>query len=573
MGTYNRAVITNGGQSMIAQAVAGASLEFTTIKTSNYAYPAGTNLATLTTINGIKQSKDITGAAVYNSRVIKISAAVDNTGISTAYTINTIGIYAKVGSGAESLFAVVTASAADTMPAYDSKPYSYIYEINLTMQNAANVTVTVNAAGLVNVADLNAAKVEIRGEIADLESALTAEQTARAAEIADLQAKKADVIVNTSENALIATFMDGGDNMPLKTLALNILPHQDGSGVPSPNNIRAITGHTATNVTRTGKNLLWRPYADGTSKVTNGITYTVNDDGSVTIDGTATADNVFYLVASGTSSLARKGLKSGTYKVKETNAQSSDSTFYIQIQYNGTFTSVYNSSKTFAYDEYAGTNDMLRIFVKNGTVLNKVTVYPMLTPASISSDQYEPYVSDNYSASFPQSAGTVYKGVLDLVNGTLTVTHGVLNLGELNWTEWPGVANVFRINIPSNIKKILNTEIPDWYCSIYKVAIGTSISATDFTIGQLHQAYLLCHDSRYTSGSALKTALAGQKLVYELATPVTYNLTPTEIDTLLGYNNIYMSIDGTVKAEYRADTKLYIDSKFEALQALIHENA
>ena len=111
---------------MIAQAVAGASLEFTTIKTSNYAYPAGTNLATLTTINGIKQSKDITSATVYNSRVIKISATVDNTGISTAYTINTIGIYAKVGSSAESLFAVVTASAADTMPAYNSKPYSYI---------------------------------------------------------------------------------------------------------------------------------------------------------------------------------------------------------------------------------------------------------------------------------------------------------------------------------------------------------------------------------------------------------------------------------------------------------------
>lgn len=174
MGTYNSAVITNGGQSMIAQAVAGASLEFTTIKTSSYAYPAGTNLATLTTINAIKQSKDITGAAVYNSRVIKISAAVDNTGISTAYAINTIGIYAKVGSSAESLFAVVTASAADTMPAYNSKPYSYIYEINLTMQNAANVTVTVNAAGLVNVTGLNAAKVEIEGEIDDLNSAFDA---------------------------------------------------------------------------------------------------------------------------------------------------------------------------------------------------------------------------------------------------------------------------------------------------------------------------------------------------------------------------------------------------------------
>lgn len=200
MGTYNSAVITNGGQSMIAQAVAGASLEFTTIKTSNYAYPAGTNLATLTTINGIKQSKDITSAAVYNSRVIKISAAVDNTGISTAYAINTIGIYAKVGSSAESLFAVVTASAADTMPAYDSKPYSYIYEINLTMQNAANVTVTVNAAGLVNVADLNAAKVEIQGEIADLKSALT--------EINNLDMKKVIESSSLSNTTRIEIYFD-----------------------------------------------------------------------------------------------------------------------------------------------------------------------------------------------------------------------------------------------------------------------------------------------------------------------------------------------------------------------------
>ena len=205
MGTYNSAVITNGGQSMIAQAVAGASLEITTIKTSSYAYPAGTNLATLTTINGINQSKDITSATVYNSRVIKISATVDNTGISTAYTINIIGIYAKVGSSAESLFAVVTASAADTMPAYNSKPYSYIYEINLTMQNAANVTVTVNAAGLVNVADLNAAKAEIQGEIADLRSTTVEIQ----GEIADLKNSIESLGLSIVDGAINITYTEG----------------------------------------------------------------------------------------------------------------------------------------------------------------------------------------------------------------------------------------------------------------------------------------------------------------------------------------------------------------------------
>lgn len=157
MGTYNSAVITNAGQAMIAQSFAGSDLRFTTVKTSAYVYPAGTNFSELVTINSIKQSKGITGAAVYNSRVIKVSAMVDNAGITTAYDINTIGVYASVGTDAEQLFAVITAIDADTMPAFNNRPYSYIYELNLTVGSTENLTVTVNNAGFVNVNDLNVA--------------------------------------------------------------------------------------------------------------------------------------------------------------------------------------------------------------------------------------------------------------------------------------------------------------------------------------------------------------------------------------------------------------------------------
>lgn len=157
MGTYNSAVITNAGQAMIAQSFVGSDLRFTTVKTSAYVYPTGTNLSELVTINSIKQSKGITGAAVYNSRVIKVSAMVDNAGITTAYDINTIGVYASVGTDAEQLFAVITAIDADTMPAFNNRPYSYIYELNLTVGSTENLTVTVNNAGFVNVNDLNVA--------------------------------------------------------------------------------------------------------------------------------------------------------------------------------------------------------------------------------------------------------------------------------------------------------------------------------------------------------------------------------------------------------------------------------
>lgn len=58
------------------------------------------------------------------------------------------------------------------------------------------------------------------------------------------------------------------------------------------------------------------------------------------------------------------------------------------------------------------------------------------------------------------------------------------------------------------------------------------------------------------------------QLCYELATPVTYHLTPQEVDTLLGVNNVWADT-GDTTAEYVADTKKYIDKKLAALTAQI----
>lgn len=173
MGIYNSAVITNTGQALLAQSVAGNDLKFTTVKTSNYTYPSGTSLADLTTLTGIKQSKNITGATVYNSRVIKVSAMVDNAGVTAEYSINTIGVYATVGTAAEQLFAVITAQEADKMPAFNSRPYSYIYDLNMTMQGTANITVTVNNAGFVNINDLNNALEGINESIESINEDLS----------------------------------------------------------------------------------------------------------------------------------------------------------------------------------------------------------------------------------------------------------------------------------------------------------------------------------------------------------------------------------------------------------------
>jgi hypothetical protein len=70
------------------------------------------------------------------------------------------------------------------------------------------------------------------------------------------------------------------------------------------------------------------------------------------------------------------------------------------------------------------------------------------------------------------------------------------------------------------------------------------------------------------TAAALKTAVTGQQLVYELAEPTTVQLSATQVNSLLGVNNLWAD-SGDTEVVYRADTKLYIAKKIaEAISAL-----
>lgn len=90
-------------------------------------------------------------------------------------------------------------------------------------------------------------------------------------DIADLETAKAPVIIDTASGS-IASFSDGADGMPVKSIVCQINPQQDLHGQANPYPAGG------------GKNLLPQPqsYSD------NGLTVTPNSDGSITIAGTAT---------------------------------------------------------------------------------------------------------------------------------------------------------------------------------------------------------------------------------------------------------------------------------------------
>ena len=138
MGVYNATVVTTAGQNLIASAIAGGeSVSFTALKTSTHVYPAGTALQNLTALSDVKQSVAPTSVDVYNNNVVQISARVPNTGIATAYLINTIGLFGNAGGGAETLIAVLTAQTPDEVPVFDAEsPAAFIFNVQMTLQNA-----------------------------------------------------------------------------------------------------------------------------------------------------------------------------------------------------------------------------------------------------------------------------------------------------------------------------------------------------------------------------------------------------------------------------------------------------
>lgn len=163
MGKYNGAVITTAGANVISQAISGTELTWTVMRSSSVAIPEGTDIASLTSLTGIEQTAAITDASVYGNSTIQVSARFSNTGVSTAYLLETIGIYGQLAGGAETLIAVMTAVTPDQMPVYDAdSPSAFIYNSQMSVQNAETVVMTVNDSGTATVADLNR-KVDLNG--------------------------------------------------------------------------------------------------------------------------------------------------------------------------------------------------------------------------------------------------------------------------------------------------------------------------------------------------------------------------------------------------------------------------
>lgn len=149
-------------------------------------------------------------------------------------------------------------------------------------------------------------------------------------------------------------------------------------------------------VTTTGANLLPYPYSE-TSITRNGLTFTVNDDGSVTVNGTATVNTGFTLFAdiseNSTVEIPGDYVSGGSEKVLVRVINRTNGSYNLIASNKSGFTKIDKSTYTKGYVE---------LQVTAGTTVNNEIIKPML-----SNEQdipYEPYTGGQPSPSpdYPQ---------------------------------------------------------------------------------------------------------------------------------------------------------------------------
>lgn len=150
------------------------------------------------------------------------------------------------------------------------------------------------------------------------------------------------------------------------------------------------------------KNLLPYPY-EQTTKTINGVTFTDNGDGSITLNGTNTATNTVFMFNQRTNS--RTGeifsrLKKMNTSFKLLGGINSPMVWIVIDFYDSSgnyISSIHNNSDTPTQFTIPSNAENVNLFIRCSidAVYSNLTIYPMLYLASITDDTYVPYAMTN----------------------------------------------------------------------------------------------------------------------------------------------------------------------------------
>lgn len=348
-------------------------------------------------------------------------------------------------------------------------------------------------------------------------------------------------------------------------------PVQEGSGTPSPENIRPIKGRDSVTVERCGENLLNIP----AEKEVYGIGVTTESDGRYHLKGTLNRDGF-------SCSIGTIHLPAGTYTVNKTSFSTSLSANAIIItlrKRTGTGSTVSwidtaNISGAGNTGSLAKPTDVSIEFygsiasIKEGTVVD--TYFELiLVSGTTAPTTYSPYTGQTATLNLPH---TIYGGTVDAVTGEGQETWKLVTLnGTESWGTWglnannPAVTGFYTYDINdydvASVKVIgshLVSEINGWGGK--NVGIGLADGGhTRYLIYNMPTS-LLPDISAGHEVASLKAYLAAQyaagtpvQIAYKLEEPVPITATGAQpIPSFPGVNTMLTDAD-SVAVTGRAD--------------------
>ena len=188
---------------------------------------------------------------------------------------------------------------------------------------------------------------------------------------------------------------------------------------------------------REGYNLLPYPYKE-TTKTSNGITWTINDDGSIKVSGTSTGTSFIDLYSNGTEKITTPNERYTFALIKK------DGNFGFSFHYYhyvGGWNNIITGTniKSFTPYDNGSTGDLLRILVEGtGQTVNE-TIYPILLKGEYTQDtlpKYEKYgvsPSINYSSEVESCGDNInlFDGESEV--GNIDATTGLNSDGTTAW--------------------------------------------------------------------------------------------------------------------------------------------
>ena len=317
-------------------------------------------------------------------------------------------------------------------------------------------------------------------------------------------------------------------------------------------NICPITGRTEATVWRTGKNL----FNYTTAQSGRGIIASVSNDGVVTVSGIPNG-TVAFVNNINITDLLKDG---ATYTISQSPIIGPE--IYMEIMAE-------KSEGGNAYLANTASEGTAKTFVVDKSQYTKFYVYCVARAAywgeesrtlsctfqlekGFPATPFAPYSGTSYPVSWQTEAGTVYGGTVDVVSGSLTVEWATTDLGLYTW-NYSESAGAFYCGISTMKYYSSQTPIISALCSAYPnvgkpyLELGDKQLTTNMYGFSNSQKYCIIKDSAYTDAAEFKAAMSGVQLVYELATPQTYQLSGQQIiKTILGVNNVWAD-SGNIK--------------------------